>query len=237
MKKFEYTYGTALRAVMFAVNPLKKTFLKTYCTIHKFINIQAIEILKNEGYTEQYDFFKDKIRNLNDGITWADQDFKSSNHFYHFSKGKGLYGFSDALTECQKYFNKATIFMKNGDMDKAMFFYGAACHLIQDATVPQHVNNKLLKSHRRFELWIISKFMTDYSFVAEKGIIRYKSLDQYVKTNALMANNTFIKFYNIENRDERYWKISTAIIFEAERTTAGVLLDIYDILKTNFSIA
>jgi len=231
-KNVESTYGKTLKSILFAVNPLKKKVIKTYCTIHRFINLQAIEILRNEGHLEEYAFYKAYAKKINEGVTWADQDFKSSNHFYHFSKGKGLYGFSDALSECQKYYNQALAYLDAEDIDKTMFYFGAACHLVQDATVPQHVNNKLLKSHRKFELWIISKFMSDYSFIVEKGTLRYNSLEDYIKNNALMANNTYLKYSNIINRNERYEKIATAILREAQKTTAGMMIDFYSVFKT-----
>lgn len=234
--KIEKTYGSALKSMMFAVNPLKKKIMKTHCTIHKFINIQAIEILKNEGYLEEYEFFKKNITPLNEGVAWADQDFKSSNHFYHFSKGKGLYGFSDALTECKNYHEKAVQYSKINNIEEALFYFGAACHLVQDSTVPQHVNNKLLKSHRKFELWIIGKFMSDYSYMSEKDIYRYDTLEEYIQNNALMANNTFLKCINIKDIEERYKKISVAILKEAEGSTAGMMLDFYNIIKEKAKI-
>jgi phospholipase C len=230
-KSIEKTYGKALRGMMSAVNPIKKKILKTHCTIHKFINIQAVEILKNEGYTKEHEFFKEYIKPLNEGVTWADQDFKSSNHFYHFSKGKGLYGFSDALTECKKYYNKSLAYYKVKDTEKAMFFLGSSCHLIQDMTVPHHVNNKLLNSHRNFEMWIIKRFLSDYAFLIDMGIVQYKTVDDYIKNNALFANNAFLKYLNIENKEERYGKMASTIIKEAQNTTAGFLLDYYNNIK------
>ncbi|WP_027623240.1 phospholipase C [Clostridium lundense] len=229
--KIEKTYGSALRGLFHAVNPLKKKFLKTYCTVHKFIIIQALEILKNDGYIEEYEFYKKNIMYINNGITWADQDFKSSNHFYHFSKGKGLYGFSDALMECKKYYNKSLDYLEGNNIETAMFYFGAACHLVQDVTVPQHVNNKLLKSHRRFELWIISKLMSDYSFMATEGVVRYKKLDDYIINNAFLANNTYLKNLSIMDREKRYSNVASAILHEAERTTAGLMVDYYEIIK------
>jgi phospholipase C len=229
----EKTYGKALRGMMSAVNPIKKKILKTHCTIHKFINIQAVEILKNEGYIKEHEFFKKYIKSLNEGVTWADQDFKSSNHFYHFSEGKGLYGFSDALTEFKKYYNKALAYSKIKDIEKSMFYLGSSCHLIQDMTVPHHVNNKLLHSHRNFEMWIIKRFLSDYSFLIDKGIIQYKVVDDYIKNNALFANNIFLKDLNIENKEERYGKMAATIIKEAQNTTAGFLLDYYNITNKN----
>lgn len=232
-KRFEKTYGSTVRGLMFAVNPLKKKIMKTHCTVHKFINIKAINMLSNEGYTEQYDFFKGHVKPLNDGVTWADQDFKSSNHFYHYAEGKGLYGFSDALTECKKYYQKSLHSIAAKDINKALFYFGAACHLVQDTTVPQHVSNRLLESHRGFELWIIGKFMSDYSFEAETGLYRCGDVEKYIKNNSIMAMNTYRKYKDIEDREDRYWNIATTIIKEAQRSTAGFMLDFYDKIKQN----
>lgn len=229
--KIERTYGNALRGIFSAVNPLKKKILKTHCTVHKFIMIKAIEILKNDGYEKEYNFFRAHVKSLNAGVTWADQDFKSSNHFYHITKGRGLYGFSDALTECKKYYNKSINYLNSEDIGRALFFFGSACHLVQDATVPQHVNNRLLKNHREFELWIISRLMTDYSFEAKSGVLIYETLDDYIKNNAIMANSTYIKHLNIQSRDERYGKVASDILKEAQRTTAGLMVKYYDQIK------
>lgn len=226
--KLEFTYGRALHGVMFAVNPLKKLVLKTHCIVHKFINIQAIQILNNDGYVEVSNFYKNHVKALNEGVTWADQDFKSSNHFYHVEKGKGLYGFSNALTECKKYYDMAIRYLEAGDINKALFYLGAACHLVQDSTVPHHVNNKLLKKHRKFELWIISKLLNDYSFAIEDGIIRYENLEEYIKNNSRLAYNTYVKYGGIKDREERYFNVASNILTQAQLTTAGFLLDFYE---------
>lgn len=227
-KKLEITYGSAVQGLMFAVNPVKKVVLKTNCTVHKYINMKAVEILKSENFITEYNFYREHIKPLNLGVTWADQDLKSSNHFFHLGKQKGLYGFSDALTECNTYYNKSMSLLKDKELDKAIFYLGAACHLIQDVTVPHHVSNKLLKSHRRFEMWIISRLMTDYSFEAEKGIKRYNNIEEYIINNATMSRNAHGKYEGIQDMEERYSKLASEIIQEAQRTTAGLLLDFYD---------
>ncbi|WP_163191705.1 zinc dependent phospholipase C family protein [Clostridium thermarum] len=226
--KIETTYGRTLQGLMFAVNPVKKVVLKTHCTVHKYINMRSIDILKNENQVEQYKFYREHIKPLNLGVTWADQDLKSSNHFFHAEKSRGLYGFSDALTEFIKYYKKAVTLLKNGELEKAVFYFGAACHLVQDVTVPHHVSNKLLKSHRRFELWIIARLMSDYSFEAEYGIKRYDALDEYIINNAKMATRAHEKYEVIYELEERFKKLTTEIIHEAQRTTAGLMLDFYD---------
>lgn len=229
--KIEKTYGKALKGIFFAVNPLKKKMLKTHCTVHKFIMIQAIRILYNDGYKEEASFFEKHIKSLNAGVTWVDQDFKSSNHFYHITKERGLYGFSDALTECKKYYNKSISYLNSGEIGRALFFFGSACHLVHDVTVPQHVNNRLLKNHREFELWIISRLMTDYSFEAKRGAVIYETLEDYIKNNAIMANSTYAKYLKIQSRDERYGKVASDILQEAQRTTAGLMIQYYSKIK------
>ncbi|AJA47625.1 putative phospholipase C [Clostridium pasteurianum DSM 525 = ATCC 6013] len=232
-RAIERNYGKAVRGVMATVNPIKKLLIKTYCTVHKYINIKAIEIIKHEGKEEIYRFFLKYINELNQGVMWADQDFKSTNHFYHFSEGKGLYGFSNALAECKKYYTMALNYAKAGDKSKAMFYFGAACHLIQDTTVPQHVNNNLLNSHRAFEMWILKKVVSGYNFNAAEESIRYGSLDKYIKSNALMSNDAYTVFNNTYDVEKRYRNLTNVIIVEAEKTTAGFMIDFYYELCVN----
>jgi len=228
VKKIERTYGKTLKGLFFAVNPIKKLLLKTNCTVHKFINIQAIRIIGNNGHSEIKQFYKKNIDRLNEGVTWADADFKSSNHFYHYKEGKGLYGFSNALVEGKKYYNKAEDCYKKSDLENAVFYLGAAAHLIQDATVPQHINNKLLNRHRGFELWIISKLLSNYEFYEKNEIKRYNGFEEYIKNNAIFASIAFEKYEELEDREERYSKIAPLIIKEAQSTTAGFLIDFYE---------
>lgn len=223
----ERNYGRAARRVMATVNPIKKVIIKTYCTVHKYINITALEIMRDEGYKKEYSFFIKYTDQINSGVMWADQDFKSTNHFYHYAEEKGLYGFSNALMECKRYYKTAVNYASADNMSLAMFYLGAACHLVQDSTVPQHVNNRLLKSHRKFEMWIRNKLHEGYSFERADNVIRYKSVDEYIKKNALMANRTYIDHADILDKEKRYSVIANAIIVEAEKTTAGLMLDFY----------
>ena len=228
VRKIESAYGKLLRGVFFAVNPIKKIAVKTTCIIHKFINVQSIQILHNEGELDAWRFYKSHIRPLNAGVKWADGDFKSSNHFFHYQKERGLYGFSNALSECEKYYKQSLDYLKKGDMDKALFFLGASCHLVQDSTVPHHVNNKLLKKHREFELWIISRLFNDYDFTEEKGIIQYKTVKEYIKENALYAYGVHEEYDPIVEKEERYYNIAFRILSRAQQSTAGFLLDYYN---------
>lgn len=229
----EKSYGKVARKIMNLINPVKKRIIKTYCTVHKYININAINILKNNGYEQEYKFYKKYLKNLNNGVVFADQNFKSSNHFYNVNTGKGLYGFSNALLECKKYYNKAIYYLNIKNINMSIFYLGAACHLIQDSTVPYHVNNKLLKNHRKFEVWIISRLLNDYSFRECKEIKRFDSIEKYIKNNAIIADKIYKKYFEIKDVNLKFEKISNIIIKEAEKTTAGFLLDYYEIYKNN----
>lgn len=230
----EETYGKALGGMLAAINPVKKVVAKTHCTVHKFINIQAIEILKNEGYDEESEFFKKNISKFNAGVQFADQDFKSINHFYHYKNGDGLYGFSNALTEFNNYYALSQNALKMKNIETSMFYLGAAVHLVHDTTVPQHVNNKLLSSHRNFELWVIRNFMQDFAYKSNEGIIFEKNIQNYIKHNAIYANDVYRANNLIIDRDEKYSKVSIKTIVRAEQSTAGLLLDFYknEVLKS-----
>lgn len=227
----EKAFGKTALGFMAFVNPIKKLIIKPKCISHKYINNKALQLLRNEGYEKEYRYYYRYIENINAGVTWADQDLKSVNHFYHFEKRRGLYGFSNALEECKKYYNKAISHLELGDVPGSMFFFGAACHLIQDATVPQHVNNKLLKKHRNFELWIIGQILSGHKFQTKEGIKRCESVDEYIKTNALIANKIYFRFNNMKDKEEKYMKIASLIIKEAQMTTAGFMLDFNELLK------
>lgn len=233
VKKYtiEYAYGKFIRDIFFVVNPIKKRVKKTRCIVHVFINERAVSNLKSEGYMDAYSYYRIHMNCLNQGTVWADQDFRSSNHFYNYKSGKGLYGFSNALSEFSRYYFKAFDFIKAGDDSKASFYFGAALHLIQDSTVPQHAESKLLKEHRRFELWIIRKLLVGYYFRNYSGMKRYKDEKDYIRNNAVKANEINEKYKFINDREERYTKISKEIVKEAQLTTTGIMLDYYDKIK------
>lgn len=87
--RLEKTYGKAFKYLLFAVNPFKKMIIKTEGAIHQLINLQALEILKNDRYIDAHCLFSDYIEDINKGSVWADLDIKSVNHFYNPIRKKG----------------------------------------------------------------------------------------------------------------------------------------------------
>lgn len=224
----EKIFGTLATNAMKLANPFKKFAFKTSCLMHRYINIKAVHILENEGYYEAADFYRDYIRPLNEGATWIDQDFKSINHFYHHEQEKGLYGFSDSLTEATRYRNKMMYYAQKDNQTRALFYTGVVCHLSQDMTVPQHINNRLLESHRDYEVWIMEHSWDTLDFTVNKGIIRYPRFEMYISENAKRTNAIYEEAKKIPNQEEAFLFMAKPLIALAQRSTAGLLLDFYE---------
>jgi phospholipase C len=86
--KIESLYHRFLKAVFWLLNPVKKIIIKTECQVHTHINLHALTILKNDKLLAPYEFYAESLEEINKGAVWADQDFKSSNHFYNPYKKK-----------------------------------------------------------------------------------------------------------------------------------------------------
>mgnify|MGYP000857306186 CR=1 FL=1 len=140
---------------------------------------------------------------------------------------RGLYGSSNAKNECESYYNRALNEFILGDIKEAMFYLGAACHLVQDVTIPQHANVKLLKNHRSFENWIIKMHMRFHKFRAYNGGIYLNSIDQYIELNSSQAIKTYEKYSHIKNEHLQFYKITSVILVMAQKTTAGVMVKFY----------
>lgn len=227
-RNFEKVYGSTIRSAFKVVNPIKKKMIKTKCLMHKFLNEKSLQIMKKNEYLREYNFYKNFLYDLNEGATWIDQDFKSINHFYHFEDHKGLFGFSNALSEALKYYAYSIKFLKKGQIHKSIFYLGAVSHLIQDMTIPHHVNNNLLKQHRKFEQWIITQVIYNKKFFQDGDIIRYSGLKEYIIKNAIEANNSYIINKYIINIEDRFERMASHSIYRAEGTTTGFLLDFYN---------
>ncbi len=228
MGRVELTYGRAVKKLMNITNPIKKLLMKTNCVTHKFINNNSIQILNNESLYDVSIFMKKYIDVINDGVVWADQDYKSSNHFYNVDTLKGLYGFSNLLCEFKKYYRTAMFYLDKKCIEKCMFYVGVCLHLIQDSTVPQHGSVDLFNEHRNFELWIISKIYGEEKFKTESGIIRFNNVENYVINNIVFSQQISRKYGEIISREQRYDAIACEILKRAHETTAGFLADIYD---------
>lgn len=224
MKFVENYYGTAFKTLLRIINPFKKIIIKTEVKVHQFINIQAISILYEHGYIKKYEFLNKYIDQINKGVVWADQDFKSINHFYNPVKKKGLYGHSNALLLTQKYYENAIKYWKKSNIEKSMFYLGACVHIIQDLTIPQHANIRLLDSHRQYENFVKMTHAVVNEFSTLKPPILFDDLEKYVRFNSKVALRVYKQFKDIKKDKVRFHKITHCALPLAQRTTAGCLL-------------
>lgn len=228
----EKAYGKLLKCMYVAANPIKKAVVNTHCNIHKYINFLSLEILKNDNFQDAFEFFSDYLPELNEGTVWADQDFKSTGHFYCPLKGKGLYGNTNALSLAIEYYNKALCLWRENKVETSIFYLGAAVHLVQDMTIPQHANIRLLDNHRQFENFVKRTFMETPEFIALDRGYYMNTIEEFISFNARNAIKIHNRLRVIENEEKRYFTICRYILPLAQRTTAGSLILFYrDIQK------
>ncbi|SFC28967.1 zinc dependent phospholipase C family protein [Clostridium uliginosum] len=227
MKVLEKSYSYVFKKVLKTVNPVKKRIMKAECIVHKFINNQSLIVLKNDGHIEAYKLMKSYISDINAGVVWADQDLKSSNHFYNPYTNKGLYGSSDAKKEGISYYTRALNEYFHGNIKDSMFYLGVACHLIQDLTVPQHANVHLLNNHKSYENWVIRTHRYHDEFKIQEGGIYFNSLKHYIDFNSKEAINIYRKHSHVQNRQVRFHIITSKVLTMAQATTAGLMFKFY----------
>ncbi|RCX20004.1 phospholipase C [Anaerobacterium chartisolvens] len=235
--KFERTYGVFLKYIVTMANPFKKVIIRTECQIHKFINLQALDIIKNDNFLDAHSFFSDYTAALNDGVTWADQNFKSMGHFYNPIKNKGLYGNKNALLLANEYYAKSLMHWTQNQPEMSIFYLGAALHLVQDMTVPQHVNIRLLDSHRRYENYIKRIYMSSPELAVYRGGYYVESIEEAVRSNAHNTLRIYSRLKGIKDDEKRYYSIARYTLPLAQKTTAGCLMRFYrDIGKHHFEL-
>ncbi len=138
-----------------------------------------------------------------------------------------MYGRSNALALAVDYYVNAVRLYRRMDMDKSMFYLGAALHLIQDVTIPQHVNIRLLDDHRQFENFVKRTYENVDAFKAYHGAYILSTLENYLKFNARTALKIYKRFKNVTDDESRYYRITRCTLPLAQRTTAGAMVLFY----------
>lgn len=228
MDIIETTYDYILKTIFGVANPIKKSIMKTHCKVHKFINFHALNILKNDKYINEYRFFHSFILDINEGAVWADQDFKSSNHFYNPYKKRGLYGRKSAMDLGINYYEEALKLWDKGEFNKSMFYLGATLHIIQDMTIPQHANIRLLDNHHQYESYVKHTYEYIKEFQVEKGTYLLDSIEDYIRFNSRVAIKIYNRFKIISDEKNRFYRITRCGLPLAERTTAGAMIMFYN---------
>lgn len=217
--------NSVLEKTLNIISPIKNKFSKPDCRVHIFIQENAMNSLwLNENY-EVYEFFYRYTKTINEGIVWADQDLKCYCHFFNTFTNKGLPGVEDnALTLAQRYYDYAIDFFYENEIYQSMFYLGAACHLVQDTTVPQHATGDLLNNHMQFENYVKANYLKIKRFRTYSEPILFNSVEEYIRFNSYNAIKNQRMYSHVQNLRSRFYLIAEKALEFSQRTTAGILI-------------
>ncbi len=217
----EIIFGEAcLHIFLTAVSPLQGMLDRPGVT-HEFCNRQALQILRSDGFTSYADFLQQFQRELNLGVYWADKGWKNIHHYFEPGSGKGLWHFANALDQFEAYYRLALTALRQTDPRKAVFWIGAAAHLVQDLCVPHHARAKMLDGHKQYETWA-EKCCSRYAVNAQGVYGEGRAACSLLVANAVVAADFFDMVVR-ENDETSYHKATAVLLPLAQRTTAGLL--------------
>lgn len=186
---------------------------------HVFCNRQARLILLNDGYKQVAQLFNRYGNQLDKGVVWADRFLRSTTHHYDPSTGRGVWLLPSAAQKCRVYFQKAFAFWRKGKYARAMFFLGAAAHLVQDACVPHHACCRMFDGHLEYEKW--AKENKHHYGVNAGGLYnRADSPEGWVAVNARVARE-YYRYVKSPGSEEDYHAATAVLLALAQRSTAG----------------
>jgi phospholipase C len=187
-----------------------------YC--HQFFNSQAAEILRNDGFENYANIIEFYGKDLDRGVNWADIGWKNITHYFNPETGKGKLKFANAVDETVWYFNRAVRNWREGKHNKAMFYLGAAVHIVQDLCVPQHAANSVSPGHRRYEQWVKKRF-TDYTVASGGSYGRFESPAQFALENASVSSQYRDKV-KLRKSAKSYHRATSVVLPMAQLSTA-----------------
>jgi phospholipase C len=185
---------------------------------HQFLNSQAVEILRNDGYEGYANILEYYKKDLNHGVNWADLGWKNINHYFDPVCGKGILKFANAIDEVVLYFNRAVRCWRDKQYGRAMFYLGTAVHIVQDMCVPQHATNSMSPGHKRFENWFKNNFGA-YGVISGGRYGRCDSPAGFAYANAIVASR-FKDDVKLSSKSSSYHEISKIIAPMAQYSTA-----------------
>ncbi|HHY47070.1 MAG TPA: phospholipase [Firmicutes bacterium] len=209
--------------------PIQRLLDKTGGT-HAFLNREAVSLLRTDGLSDLAAYLLQKMDILIRGTYWADRGWKNASHHYHPSTRRGLWKWPNAIVESNTHFARALVAWQRRDENRAIFFLGAALHIIQDLCVPFHARAIVLQGHQRFELWADQhKHEFGIQGSTMRGIYRpVAKPEEWIKANAEMS----YEFFPLVARDASendYRSAAGELIPQAIRTSAGFLAAFFEL--------
>ncbi len=197
------------------------------CSTHIMCNKQACQILEADGHDMMAHFLEAYRKDLDLGVCWPDSGLglKCVHHFYHAKTGIGLWGQTPADVFCRRYFLCALKFWRQGNYKKAMFFLGAACHLLQDVCEPHHTNCYIMMGHHKYEGWV-AKYKSNY-LAKSDGIYRnYQEPGLWLQECA-RESYEFLDLVTEKSNINYYHQATEYLLPFTQRVTAGFLYNFF----------
>jgi phospholipase C len=220
---FSLSVSTATKYISTAAIPVQG--FKGASSTHTFINENGRRILNNDGHKKMAQFYQMFASHLDSGVVWIDKGLKSTCHHYDPETKGGMWLWPSAADKCLEFFNKSLKLWQNKKHGRAMFFLGAATHLVQDVCVPHHASCRIFSGHRDYEGWA-EKRKENYK-VERSGIYNISgSPEGWIAENARMGKSC----YDLVNSGstEGYHRATELLLPLAQRTTAGFLMYFYN---------
>ena len=226
-------YMKAVRVIMAAAGKVQEVVQKPPGEVHNLANKQAITILFNDGFKREALIIKHYLDSINRGVVWADSAWKNSCHFFNPENHQGIWRWPNAVLECQLHFCSAVKQAKAGNHAKAMFYLGAAVHLVQDLCVPHHAKGILFDGHQEFEDW--AEAHCHSYLIPEGGVYDVKDADpgRWVINNATISQQ-YYPLVSAGGPEQDYNLATNILLGWCQKTTAGFFAFFcQEYLKTN----
>ncbi|MDI3280325.1 MAG: zinc dependent phospholipase C family protein [Bacillota bacterium] len=215
------SYATVARLALTVASPMQYLVDRAGDT-HAFLDRQAITILRNDGYRQWADLLHQWEQYLLAGTYYADRGWKNASHHYNPRTGAGLWHLPSAADECCRYAAAAAASWRAGYRDEAIFWLGAALHLVQDVCEPHHASALVLHGHQRFETWADRN--KALFTVWDQGIYHLGSSPaEWVVANARAAQPFLPLVAGKKASEESYTAAARVLLPLAQRTGAGFL--------------
>lgn len=221
--------GVGVQAILATTGPLQGLFDRPGAT-HEFCNLQAVQILRRDGFSRCAGFIQQYLPQLTAGVYWADEGWKNVGHYLVVGSEKGLWRFPTAIEEFRRYFGQAFYRVRRGDRAKAAFFLGAAAHLVQDLCVPHHARARVLSGHQQYETWAqanCQRYAVDSAGIYQEEHLAHTLLLK----NAIVAAD-MLSWVEPDAGELSYHNATAILLPRAQRATAGLFLQFYSAAGT-----
>lgn len=224
----------SLKTITFIDDPAQQSIDRSYCITHQYCNDQALAILQDKGFIREGILLHRYYKQLQDGVVWADLNWKNIHHFLHPQTRRGFWHFSNAALDYLQCINTAMKYVRLGCMKEAIFYLGAAAHLVQDMCVPHHAKCQLFDGHKKYELWV-EKNLQDFSF-AQKDEIRFSNPVGILFENGATALDLY-SYVSAEASVEQYKKATEVLLPLANQSTVNLFCYFFTRVKKIMGIS